>query len=190
MVRRLLGNEGGEPPSNDDRDLKEVAEAMEAIAGHPPIPATIDPISAFMLLAQIQLAIRHPSNQGTAAETAKLFARGLQERLVEMYPPIAGYLEKGWYPIFDVDPEGEPARKAKFADLDRDRQIRILVNQESLIVMAQTLSDLSGVSFEAIGSKTEEQRKKAISKLDDIAIARLVAELDAEFEDGGDGANT
>ncbi|MEM9543554.1 MAG: hypothetical protein AAGA60_29195 [Cyanobacteria bacterium P01_E01_bin.42] len=73
------------------------------------IPTTIDPVAAFMLVCQLQLAYRHPYNLQLEQEgegkhpglVAFDLARQLQDRIREMSPELGAYLERGWHPEFD-----------------------------------------------------------------------------------------
>lgn len=67
-----------------------------------PLEMAIMPFRAFVLVAQLQLALRHPDNQGSSAEIARDIATRLQTLLGQIDPAIAEALEQGWNPEFDV----------------------------------------------------------------------------------------
>ena len=71
----------------------------------PPIEMAILPCRAFVLVAHLQLALRHPGNDGESAEIARDIARRLQSKLAEIHPLIGQALETGWHPEFDVSRE-------------------------------------------------------------------------------------
>ena len=60
-----------------------------------------DVLLACVLIAQIQLATRHPKNTGLGRQIAEEFARELQKRVIEVAPENAKVLEMGWNPTFD-----------------------------------------------------------------------------------------
>ncbi|MDX2215465.1 MAG: hypothetical protein SFY66_19535 [Oculatellaceae cyanobacterium bins.114] len=70
-----------------------------------PIEMAIMPFRAFVLVGQIQLALRHPQNRGPSADVARDMAIRLQARLGQIHPAIAEALEHGWHPEFDVSDE-------------------------------------------------------------------------------------
>lgn len=61
--------------------------------------------TAFMLLAQLQLALRHPGNTGMSAEVARDMARNLQAAIAVHVPEAVALMEEGWHPEFDVTRE-------------------------------------------------------------------------------------
>ena len=50
--------------------------------------------TGFMLVAQLQLALRHPANQGSSAELCRRFLKGLIDKL-SVTPTIREALEQG-----------------------------------------------------------------------------------------------
>lgn len=62
------------------------------------IEITIDPPTALCVIAQIQLAIRHPENRGPSKGIAETFARKLQTALSRDHPELATVMELGWDP--------------------------------------------------------------------------------------------
>ena len=177
--KEILGGDYGKPTDNDK---EEILAALKAFKNAEPISIRCDAIAAFMLLTQLQLASRHPGNTGEAADTTKQFALGLQERLIELYPPIADFMEKGWYEIFDVNPQGEPAPKAKFAHLDRDRQEHIVANHLALGIAVGELSKHCAYSFEQLATIISEQANIQVDRLDDLQIAQTIASMDEDYE--------
>jgi len=66
------------------------------------ISIEIDCVAGICIIAQIQLASRHPDNVGESKRMAEVFARHLQEKISEAMPDIATVLEMGWHLEFDV----------------------------------------------------------------------------------------
>lgn len=71
------------------RDLEQLTHNREMIK------VELTPAMAFMLLAQLQLALRHHSNTGAAADFARAFAHSLQER-ISTTPALAELCVRGW----------------------------------------------------------------------------------------------
>lgn len=70
------------------------------------IPLDLGVYEAYALVAQLQLALRHPGNAGESADCARQFAQALQAYLGrEIDPVLAESLEYGWHPEFDVERE-------------------------------------------------------------------------------------
>ena len=57
---------------------------------------------AFIIHAQIQLALRHPRNQGPSSDIAKHIASCIEKVLSEGRPEIAKLFQIGWNPEYDV----------------------------------------------------------------------------------------
>lgn len=56
---------------------------------------------AFILLAQLQLALRHPGNTGQTADWAREVAGDLEARLSQLGPNLARICKLGWDPNYD-----------------------------------------------------------------------------------------
>ena len=56
----------------------------------------LTPVQAFMLIGQIQLALRHPSNRGISAAIAEDLAHMLERILSEHGPALAELIARGW----------------------------------------------------------------------------------------------
>ena len=61
-----------------------------------PLQLELTPGQAAVLVAQLQLALRHPENGGPAAEVAHDLATMLQAGLQMQNPAIEPYLNAGW----------------------------------------------------------------------------------------------
>lgn len=55
------------------------------------------------LIAQIQLACRHPKNLGASREIVEGFARMLQQEVSKVAPENDVVMEMGWNPDYDVE---------------------------------------------------------------------------------------
>lgn len=82
---------------------------MEALAAMPPVRCALDGLTAFCLVAAIQLACRHEKFVGPSREVVEDFARGLGERIA-ITPHLQQVIEAGWDPGQDVPPAPEDQR--------------------------------------------------------------------------------
>jgi hypothetical protein len=67
----------------------------------------LSPLDAWVLLSQIQLALRHPGNQGESARIARGIAKRLQ-CIVAPHGALAIIAERGWDSNYDVPVEEPP----------------------------------------------------------------------------------
>jgi len=72
---------------------------------------SIRPVDAWILLSQLQLALRHPKNTGPSSEAAKQIARRLQS-IVAPHGALAAVAERGWDASYDVPQPPEEERHA------------------------------------------------------------------------------
>lgn len=63
-----------------------------------PIVAELDAVTAFTVLANLQLALRHPQNTGAGAELVRRFA-DLLARALGPAPALARVIAAGWDPL-------------------------------------------------------------------------------------------
>jgi hypothetical protein len=63
------------------------------------------PARAYILIAQIQLALRHPNNTGFTAEIARELALNLTEAVCHFIPEARESIEQGWNNSYDVTQE-------------------------------------------------------------------------------------
>ena len=88
---------------DDPSALEGATEAVRSLTTAEPVTVTIPPYTAFLNVALIQLAFRHPTMQkgGAFAQDAKYFAQQLIDSIGERSPEAKAYLERGWHPEFD-----------------------------------------------------------------------------------------
>lgn len=70
-------------------------EEFRVLLEAPDLHLVISPVDAWILLSQLQLALRHPENQGPSAEIARKIARFLQESM-QLTGTLAEVAELGW----------------------------------------------------------------------------------------------
>lgn len=79
-------------------DYKQFSSEVEAFRQRRPggIKVGLNIVTAIAIVAQIQLASRHPDNTGPGAQIAFDFARTLQAQLEPAGPMVKAVLESGW----------------------------------------------------------------------------------------------
>lgn len=60
------------------------------------------PGRAFILVAQLQLALRHPGNTGEGATVAYQIAQNLAKAICSYVPEAKELIDQGWNPAYDV----------------------------------------------------------------------------------------
>lgn len=63
------------------------------------------PARAFVLLGNIQLALRHPGNNGESAGIAREIGLNLQKAICAYVPEVEPLIEMGWDSSYDVTSE-------------------------------------------------------------------------------------
>lgn len=71
-----------------------------SLKNQPVLKLEINLQEAWGVMAQLQLALRHPMNQGASAEIGKSFALLLQEK-VSITPVLEQVAEAGWNKEYD-----------------------------------------------------------------------------------------
>ena len=66
------------------------------------IVLNIDGELAIILVSQLQLALRHPVNNGPSSKSVKQFALMLQNKLRGIDASVDIVLEMGWNPDYDI----------------------------------------------------------------------------------------
>lgn len=82
--------------------MKSAAEAIKEKSTELIGPFYFNPVTLLCVIAQIQLAARHPKNDGQSKELAELTARHMQAELIKVVPEIEFIAEAGWNPDFDI----------------------------------------------------------------------------------------
>jgi hypothetical protein len=81
-------------------------EIIQKIGTHPAIiELATTPARAFMMIAQLQLALRHPHNTGSSAVFAREMADNLTKVVCHYVPEAAELIAQGWEPAYDVTEE-------------------------------------------------------------------------------------
>lgn len=60
------------------------------------------PARLYILIAQIQVALRHPHNNGASAEIAREIALNMTEAVCHYVPEARESIEQGWNSAYDV----------------------------------------------------------------------------------------
>lgn len=76
--------------------------ALKRWGTHEPITMTIPALEYWILFAQLQLALRHPSHRGNeASKLARAIGREMQTAFKDD-PDLLQLAERGWYSEFDA----------------------------------------------------------------------------------------
>lgn len=60
------------------------------------------PARLYILIAQVQLALRHPDNTGASAEIAREIVLNMTEAVCHHVPEARESIEQGWHSAYDV----------------------------------------------------------------------------------------
>lgn len=86
-----------------NRDVKALADALERLqAKHGTCQLDLSFGLVLIVIAQLQLALRHPGNRGASADQARDFVVALIGRLEASEPVVGPLLRRGFDPGFDV----------------------------------------------------------------------------------------
>jgi len=82
----------------DDREFDEFNAELKKLRDDPQeVLLHLDKIAAWVVLCQLQLALRHPENKGATAEIARNVAMSIQEALCpEPESVLAMMAQSGW----------------------------------------------------------------------------------------------
>lgn len=99
-----------------DAVLQKIGECEEVIE------IVTTPARLFILVAQLQLALRHPGNIGNSAAIVYEMALNLTEMICSKIPEARGLIEMGWDPELDVTREEYQALVASDPATEGDRE--------------------------------------------------------------------
>jgi hypothetical protein len=84
---------------NRNTSLEELLRAgaieLQELSNHEPIIIELQPLQAWALLGNLQLALSHEHNKGATARTGRQFAE-LLERAVATTPALKEIVRRGW----------------------------------------------------------------------------------------------
>ena len=100
-VKDVVGDERFVTP-----DSRQWAFEFNQFSDVPSIDIQISPLAAWTLIAQIQVASRHPGNNGAGAELIRSWASELEARM-NLSPFMKEFLAKGWDRDQDIKVEAE-----------------------------------------------------------------------------------
>lgn len=84
------------------RALPSAEEVASDLAHGAPLALSLTCCEAFVLVTQLQLALRHPGNTGAPAVVARAIVDGLIPPLTQSRPALAAIIEAGWDASADV----------------------------------------------------------------------------------------
>lgn len=77
--------------------------AVGRLDKHEPLQLELKPSTVLLLVAQLQLALRHPQNTGPSAVRMRELAHWLEEQIERLEPDLQPILELGWDPDYDQE---------------------------------------------------------------------------------------
>jgi hypothetical protein len=88
---------------SDDPLFEQFSEEFRALCLDPqPIELLLSKLQAWALFSELQLALRHPENNGPSAEIARHFAEQIQKK-VATTPALAEVAKRGWDTKYDEE---------------------------------------------------------------------------------------
>ncbi len=90
-------------PEPEEVSLDQFKAEFAALQDHPGVILQLGAWEAWALLGQLQLACRHPRNNGPTRQIAERFARQIQAA-VATTPALKVIAERGWNPAYDEEP--------------------------------------------------------------------------------------
>ena len=167
---------------NQQAEIKKLAQAFKQLEDAEPILLQITPDGAFMLLAQLQLALRHPANRGEAAEVIKHLAVELQQRIVERVPEVQSVLDAGWHPECDQKVEDVTPKRVMYQHLALDIQEEVLANSIAFSMACETVAKITGMSVGAFVQQFAQYANDAVDSMSDFAVIAAVKDIDKSRE--------
>jgi len=79
----------------------EALKLYERLNAHPPLTLVLAPALVFVLIAQCQLALRHPNNHGPGAEQARQWIEEVARYLDGLVPGVYDLVQMGFETRFD-----------------------------------------------------------------------------------------
>jgi hypothetical protein len=91
--------------SFNQEDSDKYKAAFKQLSNTNTIPLQISELAAFMLIAQLQLAFRHPNNIGESRDVVR---ESIQPIVDYFTGDVREILERGFHPEFDIDTRPQP----------------------------------------------------------------------------------
>ena len=80
----------------DDEMVDDFEAVQQLFADPTPMPFEMNSQQVFVLVGQLQLALRHPRNCGPASVMARGLAEVLGDMLTDLYPAVGQVIAAGW----------------------------------------------------------------------------------------------
>lgn len=81
----------------------DVARGLAELRAAPDVSLRLSAMDAWLVLANLQLALRHPGNQGAAREMCATLALRIQNLIAPPGSALARMAQAGWDPAEDVE---------------------------------------------------------------------------------------
>jgi hypothetical protein len=87
--------------NHNDPIFEQFSEEFRNICLDPqPVGLLLSKLQVWAILANLQLALRHPDNKGAMAEIAKSLAQQIEKQIATT-PALAEVAKRGWNPKYD-----------------------------------------------------------------------------------------
>lgn len=78
-----------------------VMQALRELSTQPPLTVEISPLLAFLVLSNLQLALRHPANTGKSNDEVRKFFIGLRAKVAPTGGVLDRVIQMGFDETFD-----------------------------------------------------------------------------------------
>lgn len=126
-------------------DFEAFKQEFAKLPEKPKVTIRLFQIHAWVLLSQLQLALRHPKNTGKSSKIARDIAHQLQS-LIATTPALAAIAEAGYHPELDHTIEPPlPLTDRQLDMIERAARATIPTNDRSAMILSAVLSLIAEV---------------------------------------------
>lgn len=93
------------PLFGSPEEVERFRTGFQSLMSRGPTLIRVTPLELFCVLCQVQLAARHPHNQGPSRELAERTTREWERALGTLFPTLRRYFAAGWDPSQDIPGE-------------------------------------------------------------------------------------
>lgn len=159
---------------NNKLFLKETRDCLDKLnLITDPVVLEMSFVDAFVLICQLQLALRCPGNNSESARLTKEMCQKLQTGLASRVPEAFAVLERGWHSEFDIEPSLE------LSSLDPNIKRELLTNSAALQVACTYLAASQRVPVKNVMEALIIEARKTINKLSPEQVNQAIASIDA-----------
>lgn len=90
-------------PILTDEEHRRAQQAVKQVWEEGAVDITLGAMEWFSVVANVQLALRHPDNKSASAEAARRAAKVIAKALAALVPDAGWLLDLGWDPRYDTE---------------------------------------------------------------------------------------